>query len=105
MPSPTCRTLPTSARSTSTSKFSIRSLRIEVISSGLSFTGESAPCGCEFVAEALEAAADAGVDPHRADLEDEAADQVGVDRARRLDLTAGGLLDLGDDLLRLGVGE
>src|SRR4051812_47677830 len=105
MPSPTWRTLPTSARSTSTSKFSIRSFRIEVISSGLSFTGESAPCGRKFVAEALEAAADAGVDSHRADLQDEAADQVGVDRACRLDLAAGRLLDLRDDRLRLGVGE
>src|SRR5579875_222901 len=37
MPSPTCRTVPTSARSVSTSYCSIRCLRIEVISSGLSF--------------------------------------------------------------------
>src|SRR5262249_14325065 len=55
---------------------------------------DSAPCCSEVVAEALEAALDAGVDPHRADLEDEAADQVRVDRAGRLDLAAGGLLDL-----------
>src|SRR5690242_9505553 len=99
MPSPTWRTLPTSARSVSTSKCSIRSLRIEVISSGLSFTG-LAPCGCELVAEAFEAAAHAGVDAHRADLEDEPADQVGVDGARRLDVAAGGLLDLAHDRLR-----
>ena len=49
------------------------------------------------MAQSLEAAADARVDAHRAGLEDEAADQVGVDAARRLDLPAGGLLDLLDD--------
>src|SRR5215218_2908713 len=41
MPSPTWRTFPTSARSVSTSNFSIRSFRIEVISSGRSFTERS----------------------------------------------------------------
>src|SRR5918911_1848326 len=41
MPSPTWRTLPTSARSVSTSYCSIRWRRIEVISSGRSFTRDS----------------------------------------------------------------
>ena len=59
----------------------------------------------ELVAQAVEAAAHAPVDPHRAGLEDEAADQVGVDLARRLDLPSGGLLDLADDLGRLLVRE
>ena len=41
----------------------------------------------------------------RADLQDDAADQVGVDGARRLDLAARGLLDLLQERLRLVVGE
>src|SRR5712691_3229571 len=41
MPSPTWSTVPTSARSVSTSYRSIRSLRIDVISSGRSFTRAS----------------------------------------------------------------
>ena len=96
MPSPTCSTVPTSARSVSTSYSSIRCFRIEVISSGRSFMRAplyQARC-TQLSAEPVEPAAHAGVDAMRADLEDDAADQVGVDRAGRLDLPARGLLDL-----------
>ena len=64
-----------------------------------------APCGCEFLTESVEAAAHARVEAHRAGLEDDAADQVGVDAAGRLHLAPGLLLDVGDDPLELGVGE
>src|SRR6478752_7261034 len=94
MPSPTWSTVPTSARSVSTSKSLIRSLRMAVISSGRSFTVFLSGSGDEFALEAFQAAAHARVDAQRAGLEDDAADQVGVDRARRLDGPAGGLLDL-----------
>src|SRR5918995_6016288 len=114
MPSPTWRTVPTSERSVSTSNCWIRSLRIEVISSGLSFT--SSPCvgarlaspsmsRCQFVSQSLEPSADAAVGQVRPDPQDDPADEVGVDGARRLDLAAGRLLDLLDDRLRLDVGE
>src|SRR5262245_15421772 len=104
MPSPTWSTLPTSARSVSTSYSSIRCLRIEVISSGRSFTF-SAPCGRQFLAQLVQSSAAARVDAARADLEDEAADQLGVDLALGLDAPAGGALDLAEDLLGLLVGE
>src|SRR3954447_11113088 len=65
----------------------------------------SAPCGCEFGAKSFEAAADGCVEAHRAGLEDEAADQVGVDAAARLDAAARRLLDLADDVLEVRVGE
>src|SRR6476619_3038684 len=97
MPSPTCSTVPTSDRSVSTSYCSIRDLRIEVISSGRSFTFAPSLPGGELVAEAFQAAAHAGVDAQRACLQDHSADQLGVDLAGCLDLAAGGLLDLGDD--------
>ncbi len=48
----------------------------------------------EFFAEVVQAAADARVDAERPGLEDEAADQVGIDGARRLDLALRGVLDL-----------
>src|SRR3954447_239090 len=105
MPSPTCSTVPTSARSVSTSKSAIRCLRIEVISSGRSFIRRSAPCGGEFLAKSLEAAAHARVEAHRSRLQDDAADQLRVDAARGLDGTAGRLLDLLDDVCGLGVGQ
>src|SRR6187551_274022 len=108
MPSPTWRTVPTSERSVSTSYCSIRCLRIEVISSGRSFTGRSllrSGSGYELAAEAVDPAAHARVDAQRAGLEDHPADQVGVDRAARLDGAAGGLLDLRDDRAGLVVGE
>src|SRR3954451_15012431 len=103
MPSPSWRTVPTSARSVSTSYCSIRSRRIEVISSGLSFTGASAPH--EFVSQSFQSPAHARVDAERACLQDDAAHQVGVDLLRRLDLAAGRVLDLLQDRLRLGVGQ
>src|SRR5215204_75315 len=99
MPSPTWSTVPTSERSVWTSYCSILDLRIDVISSGRSFNF-SAPCH-EVVSQTVEAAAHAGVEAMRADLEDDAADQRGVDRTRRLDGTAGGLLDLLHDRGRL----
>src|SRR5581483_6955212 len=62
MPSPTWSTVPTSARSVSTSKSLIRSLRIAVISSGRSFTWFLSGSGNEFSGQALQAAAHAGLD-------------------------------------------
>src|SRR5437016_14602741 len=104
MPSPTWSTLPTSARSVSTSYSSIRCLRIEVISSGLSFT-VSAPRCRQFLAQSVQAAADARVGAARADLQDDPADQVGVDLPLRLDAAARALLDLAEDLVGLLVGQ
>src|SRR6478736_5274581 len=97
MPSPSWSTVPTSDRSVSTSYCSIRCLRIEVISSGRSFTGTSllricfrgSGSGDELAPEAVEAAADACVDTERSGLEDHPADQVGVDRATGFDRTPG----------------
>src|SRR6478735_988805 len=105
MPSPTCSTVPTSDRSVSTSYCSIRDFRIEVISSGRSFTFAPWLPGGELVAEAFQAAAHAGVDAQRTCLQDHAADQLGVDLAGCLDLAAGGLLDLGHDRGGLVVGQ
>src|SRR5438876_286416 len=108
MPSPTWRTVPTSARSVSTSYSSIRCFRIEVISSGRSFTQSPLlvlSCGCQLPPEALEPAADARVETARADLEHDPADQARIDLACHLDLTAGGLLDVLQELPCLLVGE
>src|SRR5581483_11008438 len=105
MPSPTWSTVPTSARSVSTSKSLIRSFRIAVISSGRSFTGFLSGSGNQFSFQALQAAAHARVDAQRARLEDDAADQVWVDCTRRLDRAPGDALDLSDDLARLVLGE
>src|SRR5215469_4619021 len=101
MPSPIWSTVPTSARSVSTSYCSIRSLRIDVIPSGRSFKAFSAPH--EFVSQSFQSPADARVDAQRPRLEDDAADQVGVDLAGRLDLAAGRILDLLQDRVGLGV--
>src|SRR5215210_5954974 len=105
MPSPTWSTEPTSARSVWTSYSSIRLLRIDVISSGRSFKALScdwvvASLVCargQFVAELLEPAAHARVDAQRAGLQDDPADQVRVDAARRLDRAPRRLLDLPRD--------
>src|SRR5262245_31869863 len=108
MPSPTWRTVPTSERSVSTSYCSIRCFRIEVISSGRSFTeglSFGSVSGHEIATKSFQAAAHAGVDAQRAGLEDEAADEVGVDRAGRLDGATRRLLDPADDGLRLGLVE
>src|SRR5438270_6364419 len=99
MPSPIWSTVPTSERSVSTSYCSIRCLRIDVISSGRSFN--SAPCR-QLLSKSFEAAAHARVDAARAGLEDDAADQVRVDRSRRVDLASARALDLLEDPLLLG---
>src|SRR6266700_7617708 len=78
----------------------MRSLRMDVISSGRSFKWFSLSVGHEFAAKPFEAAAHARVDAHRAGLQDETADEIRIDAAGRFDLAAGGLLDLLDDLLR-----
>src|SRR5919199_5964550 len=101
MPSPIDSTVPTSARSVSTSYCSIRSLRIDVISSGRSFN--SAPY--EVAAEALEAAAHARIHAARADLEHDSSDQVRVDGGGRFDFSARCALDLAEDRAQLVLGE
>src|SRR5215210_7516868 len=104
MPSPICRTVPTSERSVCTSYCSILVLRIWVISSGRSCNGFSfLSRRREFSSQPLEAAAHARVDAQRARLQDDAADQARVDRPRRLDGAAGRALDLVEDLSRLVV--
>src|SRR6478672_3900401 len=105
MPSPTCSTVPTSARLDSTSNFSIRSFRIEVISSGRSFISVSAPCVRQVVAKSFQPAAHARVEPHRSGLEDESSDQVWVNVPFGLHLATGGLLDAAENLLELRVGQ
>src|SRR4029077_17450542 len=101
MPSPTWSTVPTSARSVSTSKSLIRSLRMAVISSGRSFTVFLSGSRDEFSGEALQTAAHAGGDAQRAGLEDDAADQARIDVACRFDGAARRPLDLADDRARL----
>src|SRR3954463_4535676 len=103
MPSPSWRTVPTSARSVSTSYCSIRSRRIAVISSGLSFKGASAPH--EFVSQSFQSPAHARVDAERARLQDDAAHEVGGAFLRRLDLAPRRVLDLLQDRRRLGVAQ
>src|SRR5919108_123937 len=104
IPSPTWRTDPTSARSVSTSYCSIRSLRIEVISSGRSF--KCAPSGAgQLSSQSFEAAAHAGVREIRAGAQDEAADQGRIDLAARAKPAAGNLFDLLEEPLGLLVGQ
>src|SRR3954468_9640330 len=103
MPSPTCRTVPTSARSVWTSYCSIRWRRIEVISSGRSFKALSAPHKC--LSKSFQSSAHARIREVRARLQHDAADDRGIDLARRLDLSPGGLLDLLDDAACLVVRE
>src|SRR5919204_6387392 len=120
MPSPTWSTVPTSARSVSTSYSSIRCFRIEVISSGRSFTKSPLlsepgstqslePPGfsyrCQLAAEPLQTAAHARVEPVGAHLEHDSADQFGVDAAARLDTAPRRALELLQELVRLVVGE
>src|SRR5919198_1699494 len=101
MPSPTWRTVPTSARSVSTSYCSIRAFRIEVISSGLSFTCSPSSSLDQLSAQALEASAHAAVEPERPGLEDDSAEEAGIDATRCLHLAPRPALDLSDDSLRL----
>src|SRR5579884_780378 len=132
MPSPTCRTVPISARSVSTSYCSIRCFRIDVISSGRSFTvlpfpARATPGGTsrlpqtpstgplrgravsprphQVVSQSLQSAADGCVHLHRARAEHDAADQARVDGARRLDAAPGRFLDLAHDRRGLVVRE
>src|SRR5579862_1436841 len=104
MPSPTASTLPTSARSVSTSYCSIRWRRIDVISSGRSFKALSSPLD-EFVSQSFQSAADARVDAQRAGPQDDAADEAGIDGPGRLHLAAGSLLDLLQDRVGLRVAQ
>src|SRR5258708_7038830 len=104
IPSPSCRTAPTSARFVSTSNSSIRWRRIDVISSGRSFI-QLTPCRCELLAKSFEAAADARVQPHGTGLEDDPSDQIRVNRPGRVDLASRRFGDLLHDPVRFGVGE
>src|SRR5262245_20634562 len=101
MPSPTWRTVPTSARSVSTSYCSIRARRIEVISSGRSFI--SAPH--QFLSQSFKSSTHARVRAIRPCLEHEAPDQVRIDAPGRFNLPSGRLLDLAENLARLRVGQ
>src|SRR3954469_19961910 len=113
MPSPSWRTVPTSERSVSTSYCSIRCLRIDVISSGRSFTvwlllvpsrcSRARPC--ELAAQLVDPAAHACVQAERAHLEDDAADQSRVDAAAGVDRPAKSAGDALDEGFRLVVGE
>src|SRR3954467_7638197 len=97
MPSPTWRTVPTSARSVSTSYCSIRCFRIEAISSGRSFTESplsTCSCRCQLPAEPFKPSAHARVESVRSDLQDDPADQARVDASGRLHAPAGCALDL-----------
>src|SRR5215207_9145942 len=107
MPSATDRTVPTSVRSAEpVSSPSIRSRRMLAISSGL-ISIFSLPCllvrrGGHALSKFLQATADARVQDHVADLQDDAAEDPVVDRAREVDLLPGLAFDLladfGDDL-------
>ena len=108
MPSPTWSTVPTSERSVSTSYCSIRCLRIEVISSGRSFSDLS------FLSQVRVTSSwrSRSRRPRTlASTRSEPAWRImppissGSTAARRLDGAAGGLLDLRDDRRRLVVGE
>jgi hypothetical protein len=53
--------------------------------------------GCQFLPQPVKAAADAGVEPARADLENETADEVRIDGARGAHLAPGCLADPRDE--------
>src|SRR3954449_4283803 len=103
MPSPTCSTVPTSDRLVSTSKSSMRCLRMDVISSGLSFKATPSLSRCEFTAQPLEAATKTGVEAQRSHLEDDSSEQFGLDAPGGIHVAAAGALDLLDDLTGLVV--
>src|SRR4051794_20635601 len=99
MPSATDRTVPTSDRSAPpSSRPSIRSLRMLVISSGLicirflprrlALRGSR-----QFLPQSFEPPAHARVQHLVPDAEDETADQVGIDVSVQVDLAAGLVLD------------
>src|ERR1700704_218340 len=103
MPSPIVSTVPTSARSVSTSYCSIRSRRIDVISSGRSFKFRSAPHEC--LSQSFQSSANARVDSVRPRLQHDAADEVRVDAACRFNRASRRLLDLRDDRLRFVISQ
>src|SRR3954453_22031274 len=98
MPSATDSTVPTSARSAdSVSSPSILSRRMLAISSGLMSIGvlyASLRRLSDALSKFLQATADARVEHLVADLQDDAAEDLGVDAARQLDLLPGLALDL-----------
>src|SRR5262245_33301167 len=101
MPSPISSTVPTSERSAdSTSRPSIRSRRIEAISSGLISMLRLVPflrrLG-DALSQFLEPVADARVQHHVPNLHDQAPEDVGVHLRLKLDGVAGLLLDLRAD--------
>src|SRR4051794_35858504 len=104
MPSATDRTVPTSVRSAEpVSSPSIRSRRMLAISSGL-ISIFFFPCllvrrGGDALSKFLQATADARVEDHVADLQDDAAEDLAVDATGEIDLLAGLTLDLRPDLL------
>ncbi len=67
--------------------------------------GDSLSGRCEFTAQPLQAAAKTGVEAKGPDLQDDPAEQVGVDPPGGVDAAAARLLDLPDDLGRLLVGQ
>src|SRR3954452_11935343 len=95
MPSATDRTVPTSARSaSSTSSPSMRLLRMEVISSDLICTVRLVSLDARHLAAQLvESVADRRVEHGVADAEDDAADDVRIDVGVELDLLARLLAD------------
>src|SRR5947209_12376983 len=97
IPSPIESTVPTSARSVSTSYCSIRSRRIDVISSGRSFKSLSTPHEC--LSQSFQSAAHTRVGPERPCLQHDAAEQSRVDAARRFNRASRRLFDLRDDRL------
>src|SRR3954453_16008204 len=101
IPSPTARTQPPPARSASTSYCPIRERRIDVISSGRSFTVVSAPH--QFSSQSFKSSTHTRVRAIRAGLQHEAAQESRIDAARRFNLSSRRLLDLADDLAGLGV--
>src|SRR5215217_5287687 len=105
MPSPTWSTDPTSARSVCTSYCSIRSLRIDVISSGLSFTRLAPSASSQLSSQTLEAPTHAGVRAVRAGLQHKAADERRVDSAAGAQPAPRDVLDLAEELRRLVLRE
>src|SRR5215211_6752786 len=98
IPSPISSTVPTSERSAdSTSMPSIRSRRIDAISSGLISIAAFVPflrrLG-DALSQFLEPASDARIQDHVADLHDQSPENVGIHLPLQLDLVAGLLLDL-----------
>src|SRR5829696_2899175 len=103
IPSATDSTVPTSVRSAlAVSIPSILSLRIDAISSGLISIGCSFPSLRRLrdaLSKFLQATADAGVEDHVADLQDDSPEDLAVHAAGELHLLTGLAFHLGADLL------